>query len=251
MLQTDSQDDENSDTISVTTGPQDIDYHTTKQVNITAVTCCNAWCVAPYATREGSVYAYDYSGEPQSFELFVQTIGCAIDILSFDEESSILACGERSGRVTARKVSRRIVSGYEPSWEMGGAIAVIGSAYQPHTVLKGILVSGRQCRILLSRETHCTLHATSSQDDGTWIASLDGDGQNRWFTNSQKEEFLVRISKGLFNVHAWADLRLVRSIALHDEPLFDRLAPLNHAQPWNTSRQLRIRRATPQEMPQN
>lgn len=234
MLRTDSQDDENSDTVSVTTGPQDIDYHTTKQVNITAVTCCNTWCVAFYATTEGSVHAYDYSGEPKSFELFVQTIGCAIDILSFDEESSVLACGDRSGRVTARKVSRRIISRQEASWETDDPLAVIGSAYQPHTVLKGILISGRHSRILLSTETHDTLHSTSSQDDGTWVASLDGDGQNRWFTNPQKEEHLVRISKGLFNVHAWSDLRLVRSIAPHGEPLFDRLAPLNHAQYFAT-----------------
>lgn len=227
LLRTDYKDDENSDTVSVTTGPQDIDYHTIKQVTITALTCCTASNVAFYATTEGLVYAYDFTGEPQNCELFAQTAGCPIDILYFDESSSILACGDRSGRVTARKVSHRNVSRQETSWDVGDPI---GSVHQVDAILKGMIISGKHCRILLSTETCDTLRAMSSQDDGTCIAQLDGDGQSRWFANAQKEEHLVRASKGLFNIYEWSDLQLVSSISVSTENPFDRLVPLHSNQ---------------------
>lgn len=234
LLRTDYKDDENSDTVSVTTGPQDIDYHTTKQVTITALTCCKTLNAAFYATTEGVVYAHDFTGEPQSCELFVQIANCPIDVLYYEENSSVLACGDRSGRVTARKVSQRNISRQEASWETGDPLAAIGSVNQPHAVLKGILVSGQLSRILLSTETHDTLRGMSSEDDGTWITQLIGDGQSRWFTNPQREEYLVRVSKGLFNVYAWTDLALVSSISISTESPFDRLAPLEHSQYFAT-----------------
>lgn len=234
LLRTDVKDDENSDTVSVTTGPQDIDYHTIKQVAITAVTCCKTYSVAFYATTEGAVYAYDFNNEPQSYELFVQTAGCPIDILYYDEGSSILACGDRSGRVTARKALRRIISRQEASWETGDPLASIGSVDQSDAVLKGILLSGQHSRILLSTEKHDTLRVMSPEDDGTWVAQFEGDGQTRWFTHPQKEEYLVRVSKGLFNIYEWPDLRLVSSISVSAEYGFDRLAPLQHSQYFAT-----------------
>lgn len=64
LLRTDFNNDENSDMVSVTTSPQDVDYHTIKQVAITAVTCCRTSDDAFYATTEGTVHAYDFNGEP-------------------------------------------------------------------------------------------------------------------------------------------------------------------------------------------
>lgn len=66
LLRTDYKEDENRDKVLVPTGPQDIDYHTIKQADITAVTCCRTSNVVFYATIKGLVSAYDFIGEPQA-----------------------------------------------------------------------------------------------------------------------------------------------------------------------------------------
>lgn len=234
LLRTDFKDDENSDTVSVTTGPQDVDYHTIKDMTITAVACCNTSSVAFYATTEGSVCAYDFSGEPQSCDLFVQPAFNPVDILYFDEHSSFLACGDRSGHVTARKIYRRNISRQEAIWEAGDTVTVLLSNDQPHDALRGIILSEQHSRILLSTETRDTLCAIPSQHNGTWIAQLDGDGQSRWFTHPKKDEHLVRVSRNLFEIYAWSDLQLISSISVPAEMGFDRLAHLHHSQYFAT-----------------
>lgn len=228
LLRTDSKEDENSDTVSVTTGTQDREYHAVKEVTITAVTCCRTSSIVYYATTEGSVYICDINGEPQSYDLFVQTAGCAIDILYIDETSSILACGDRSGRVTARKVTRRNGPRQHSFWETSDPIVAIDTAVQRRDVLKGVIISDEHSRILVSTENYNTLRSMPSHDGSSWIAQLDGDGQNRWMPHPSKVQCLVRASRDLFVVYNWSDLQMISSITVPTDNSFDRLAPLHH-----------------------
>lgn len=86
-------DDENSNTVSILSGPQEIDYHALDTVSITAITCSRlAIASLVFCGKEdGSVHVYDISGvgEPQTQQLFVQTYSCAITHLHIDEQSRI------------------------------------------------------------------------------------------------------------------------------------------------------------------
>lgn len=80
-------DDENSDTVSISTGPMDVDYQAFDHVSITAICCVKpsrhgsafVFC----GKEDGSVYVYDIAGEPVSEQLFIQIPDCAFTELHF------------------------------------------------------------------------------------------------------------------------------------------------------------------------
>ncbi|KAK3315095.1 hypothetical protein B0H66DRAFT_535981 [Apodospora peruviana] len=97
-------DGENSDTVSVSVGLQEIDYQTARQLapDITAITCCRGSSVVFCGTEDGQVHVYDIAGgqKPQGQLLFVQSVGCTVHLVHIDEASSVLACGDSSEQWT-------------------------------------------------------------------------------------------------------------------------------------------------------
>lgn len=244
LLRRDAADEEeNSDTVSVSTGPQEIDYRVAgsnsdgTSTKITVIACAKSASLVFYGMQDGTVHASDISGEPRSQQLFVQNAGCAVDLLYFDEEESVLGCADLSGSATARKVTRRNDPRQRPlgtKWEIG---EVLTYAHALVTV-RQIVLSGKHKRLLVSSEQHDTLWPMPKQGEGVWITRAEGNKTPRWLAHPTQSEFLVLALEGEFQLYTWSKLECVRTIphALQGQSLFslERIVSLQHQQYFAT-----------------
>ncbi|KAK3935808.1 hypothetical protein QBC46DRAFT_322718 [Diplogelasinospora grovesii] len=227
LLRTDHDvpDDEDNDTLTVSTEPQEINFKTGRTVNITAMACCRATSTVFCATEDGSVHAYDISGEPESQQLFVQTVGCPIDILYIDEISSLLACRDRGNRTTARRAVRRVVQRQRVVWDVSDELlADITLAGQG--LVKQVLVSGQHSRLLVSTNRCDTLWPMPEQGEGVRIKQIEGYQKPHWVPHPSKSEYLFRITPTEFGLYTWSDLELVRCIKVSPDISFEQLVTL-------------------------
>lgn len=228
LLRADTKDDENSDTVSLSTDPQELDYYASKDVAITAIACATTLDVVFYGTTEGCVYACSITGEPQSLLAFVQIRDCPVHILYFDEEASILTAGDRSGLVTSRKLLRRSVSRQHSPWEASESLLELKATDQAQDTLIGAISTAKNSRILLSTERFHTLRDISDEKNEV-VAQLEVKQDSQWLTHPTRSECVLCISQSHFNLYAWADLQLLGVISPLVEGNIDRLFPLHHA----------------------
>ncbi|KAF3766098.1 hypothetical protein M406DRAFT_290452 [Cryphonectria parasitica EP155] len=225
----DYKDEKRSDTIIASAMSQELEHHTRKDVEITAITCCKMSGAVFYATIEGCVYACDIpaNGEPLFQQIFVQNRDCPISILHFDQEASVLTCCDRSSLVTSRKVLRRNVSRQQISWDAGCPFMEIKAAEHGRDTLRGVILSGKHSRLLLSYENLDTLSAFSNEVV-TSRPRLEADRESQWLSHPSQAECILRISKSHFEVYSWSDLRLLSTVSMAAEVSFDRLVSLHH-----------------------
>jgi WD40 repeat protein len=239
LLRTDMQDDDNSDTVSVSTGPQEIDHQTVTGAvpDICAITCSQESSVVFCGMEDGSVFAHDTSGpEPDRQLLFVQNVQCGVHLLHFDDRGSILACGDRSGRFTVRKVSRPTNPRQRKRWEVSSALVDGRTPGQGTGMLRQILASSRHHRLLVSTENHDTLWPIPKQGEGNWICHIESASKStgsRWRAcQSSKSDILLLIGETgqELKVYDWATLALVRVVplSLGQDLSLDRFSPLSH-----------------------
>ncbi|KAH6627297.1 hypothetical protein B0J18DRAFT_396697 [Chaetomium sp. MPI-SDFR-AT-0129] len=241
LLRTDMQDDDHSDTVSVSTGPQEVDHQilTNAVPEICSIACCPESSVVFCGMEDGSVLAHDTSGpEPEQRLLFVQDSQCGIHLLHFDSQGSTLSCGDRSGRFTVRKLSRPNTPRQRRTWEVAPPMIDGRTPGQSSGVLRQILSSSRHQRLLVSTEKRDTLWPMPKQGEGLWICQLDCEGNNngsRWLTRpGVKSDLLLLIGDtGVeLKLYDWATLDLVRVVSLSagQSPALDRFAALTHQQ---------------------
>lgn len=228
LLRTDTQDDENSDTVSISTDLQELDYHASKDVSITAIACAKTLDVVFYGTTEGCVYACNITGEPQALLAFVQIRDCPIHLLYFDEVACILTSGDRSGFVTSRKLLRRTVSRQHSPWEVNKPHLELKATEHAQDTLISVISSSQLSRIMTSTEKYDTLRDASKIGCDV-IARLESDQDSQWLPHPTQNECLVRISQSQFNLYNWTDLQLVSTISPIAVGSLDRLIPLQHA----------------------
>ncbi|KAK4237441.1 vegetative incompatibility protein HET-E-1 [Achaetomium macrosporum] len=239
LLRMDMQDDDNSDTISVSTGPQEVDHQimTKPDPRICSIACSYESSVVFCGTEDGSVFAYDISGpEPQKQLLFTQSAQCGAHLLHFDDRGSILACGDHWGRFTARRISRPDSRRTQKVWEVGLPLIEGRSGGQDSGVLRQVLVSSRHERLLVSTDMHDTLWPVPKQGEGVWICQNPSGSQStgsRWICRpGSQSDRLLRISDTgqEIKVYDWTTLALIQvlSLSLGGDLCLDRFSPLSH-----------------------
>jgi len=239
LLRTDVPDDDNSDTVSVSTGPQEIDHQvmTTAAPEICSIACSHESNVVFCGMEDGSVVAHDISRpEPEQQSLFVQTPHCGAHLLHFDDRGSILACGDRSGRFTARKVSRPSNPRQQGVWEVGPPLIENHIDGQGAGAMRQILISSRHERLLVSTETQDTLWPVPVGQDGAWTCRLESERKStgsRWMTRqASKSDLLLFIGENAkeVKVYDWERLSQLQVISLSVEHGISlrEFAPLSH-----------------------
>lgn len=228
LLGTDTKGDENSDTISISTDPQELDYHVSKDVAITAIACAKTLDVVFYGTTEGCIYACNITGEPQSQPAFVQIRDCPVHVLYFDESACTLISGDRSGLVTSRKLLRRTVSRQHSSWEVNKPHLEFKATEHAQDTLKSVISSESLSSIITSTEKYDILR-DASKPGCEVVAQLDSDQNSRWLIHPTKNESLLRVSQSQFHIYTWKDLQCVSIISPLAVGSVDRLITLQHA----------------------
>lgn len=233
LLRTDVPEDGNSDTVSVSTGLQEIDYQTTREADITAMVCCQASGVVFYATADGSVFACDAAGEPESQPLFTLPTRFPVHLLQYDETSSILATGDLSGRITARKVVRTDRPRSSPAWLVEEPL--INTKSPDDKILQNITVSGRQSRLLVSTSDNDTLLSMPDNGTGAYMAQMGRDKGSLWLNHPSRSECLIRVSTSHFSIYSWSNLQLIEPVQTSSFGSFHRVFRPNHPHLFATS----------------
>lgn len=228
LLRTDTKDEENSDTVSISTDPQELDYHESKDVAITAIACARIIDVVFYGTTEGCVYACNITGEPQSLLAFVEIRDCPFHLLYFGATACILTSGDRSGLVTSRKLLRRTVSRQNSPREVSEPHLDFKATEHAQDTLINVISSASFSRIITSTEKYDTLRDASKMGRDV-VAQLESDPNSRWLPHPTKSECLLRISQTQFHFYNWTDLQLVSTISPLALGSVGRLISLQHA----------------------
>ncbi|MBE3109945.1 MAG: hypothetical protein IMZ46_05430, partial [Acidobacteria bacterium] len=233
LLRSDAVDEENSDTVSVVTGPQEIDFTTAVPVGISAVYCCAGSGTVFVAMEDGAVHAHDVSAKMASQQLFVQTAGCPVHLLAFDEATSTLACADLSARVVARKVVRRQAPRQQAAWNVPDELlADVHSQAQGQ--VQQVLVSGLHSRLLVSTKRTVTLWPVPRRSEDVHAARMEACGGARWLVHPSRTDQLICLDTRGVGVFSWESLELLRVVPLSTDDQFERLVPLLGSQYFAT-----------------
>lgn len=233
LLRQDIAEDELSDTVSVATGPQETSYQEVNRNYISAIACSKSLDVVFCAKDDGSVHVYDIAGQSEGQQLFIQTAGCPIDILTLEEKPLQIACGDRSGRVTVRSIVRKIGPRRTTFWEVGEASANVRPAGQG--LLKQVLMSHQHAKLLLVTEKFDSLWPIPSKEgDDDWDVQQEGEGRNRWAMNPREPDLVFCLTDDGLEFRSWSTLELIRSVSVSITGTLQQVISLQHPQAFAT-----------------
>ncbi|KIM97612.1 hypothetical protein OIDMADRAFT_105167 [Oidiodendron maius Zn] len=217
-------DDENSDTVSVSTAPQEIDYKVLGCICITAIACVQSAPIVFCGKEDGSVHAYDISSEPQNQQLFVQTPGASILLIHFDVEKGILTCSDSSGRVVSRELVRKQPTG----WETRDPLVDIRAG----TRVTNILASGKHSRLLVSTDGHDTLWQIPKNAGEAHFVRFEIKEKRQWVQHATNPDQLILVTASEAKIYHWTTLEyislvLLSNLTLHSA-VVDRFIALHH-----------------------
>ena len=194
-------DEENSDTLSVSTAPQEIDLLPTEGIVLVTSLICHPDGVAFFCGKEdGSVYVYETKSGLQSHRLFSHAKGVSILSLSFDVESNSLSSVDDAGRVKVHKLKL----GPE-GWEATTMLF----EHRAGAAVRQVLTNNGATRILVCTSKSSTLWCTRSNETNTLTEtiSLDERYAFRWSTHPLNEDQLILISENVAHLYKWQSLQ--------------------------------------------
>lgn len=194
-------DDENSDTISVSTAPQEISLESTENiVLITSMVCHPNGGVFFCGKEDGSVYLYETKSGRQSHKLFSHANGASILSLFFDVESDTLSSIDNASRVKVH----RLKQGQE-GWEATDPLF----DYRAGAAVKQVLTNPGATHVLLCTGKNDMLWHLSSEETSTVIETISWEerGPSRWATHPLSEDQLILISDNVAHLYQWQSLR--------------------------------------------
>lgn len=111
-------DEENSDTISVSTAPQEVSLDASDDLLLTTFVACPGIEGIFFVGKEnGTVHLYETESGRQSHKLYSHADGVSVLALAFDSETNILVITGSSTRVMAHQLNHQ-----QQSWESGDVV---------------------------------------------------------------------------------------------------------------------------------
>ena len=194
-------DDDNSETISVSTAPQEFRLESTEHiVLVTSMANHPDGQVFFCGKEDGSVWLYDTKSGRQNCKLFSHANGVSISSISFDLESNTLSSIDNASRVKVH----RLKQGRE-AWEAPDTLF----DYRTGTPVKQALINCGATRILVSTGNGDMLWCISSKESSTVIKTmlLEKRGPFRWATHPRDHGQLILISNFVAHLYEWQSLR--------------------------------------------
>ena len=194
-------DEENSDTISVSTAPQEVSFESTENiVLITSLVCHPDGGVFFCGKEDGSIYLYETKSGRQSHRLFSHANGVSILSLFFDEESNTLSSIDNAGRVKLH----RLQLGQE-HWKATDTLF----DHRAGAAVRQVLTNHGATHILVCTSKSGTLWYLSSNETSTVTGTvpLDERYPSRWSTHPSNDDQLILISENVAHLYHWQSLR--------------------------------------------
>ena len=149
-------DEENSDTISVSTAPQEVSLDVSDDLLlITPVACPGIEGIFFVGKENGTVYLYETKSGRQSHKLLSHADGVSVLALAFDSETNLVTSTDSSRRVMAYQLNHQ-----QQSWESSEIVF----DYRAGLAVKQVLSNHQATRLLVS----------TARIDSLWSPSVDG-----------------------------------------------------------------------------
>lgn len=194
-------DDQNSDTISVSTAPQEFRLESTENiVLITSMICHPDGRVFFCGKEDGSVCLYETKSGQQIDKLFSHANGVSILSLFFDLESNTLSSIDNASRVKVHKLKQG-----KEAWGPSDTLF----DYRTGAPIKQVLTNRGATRVLVSTGNSDTLWYISPKETSTVIETISWEtrGPFRWVTHPQHGDYLILISDFVAHLYDWQSLR--------------------------------------------
>ena len=197
-------DDVNSDTISISTVPQDYTLDDAKHsVHITAFSCAENSDAIFCGKLDGSVCLYNAKTGKQLGILFRHTIGVSIVSLFFDAQSCILCSADSSSRAMAHKLVRDRIG-----WTAASKLF----DHRTGLAVDQILSNSGCTRLLICSSMTDTLWSiepsgSKSLIDITW----DRRRRYRWSVHPSHQNQLILITDNVVHLYNWQSLERLTS----------------------------------------
>ena len=194
-------DEENSDTVSVSTAPQEVSLDSTEDtILITSLVCHPDGGVIFCGKEDGSVYIYETKSGRQSQKVLSHAEGVSILSLFFDAESNTLGSIDNAGRVKIHKLKQ----GYE-GWEATDTLF----DHRAGAAVRQVLTDYGAKNVLVCTGESGTLWSISANETSTFtdMIQLDERYPSRWTTHPLCEDRLIRISGNVAHLYEWRSLR--------------------------------------------
>ena len=195
-------DAENSDTVSISTAPQDYTLDDTKQrIQISALACSDNGDAVFCGKEDGSICLYDSKTGQYVRQMFRHAAGVSIISLYFDVQNGILGSTDSGSRTMAHKLVRQ-----RNDW-------VTSTKLFDHRSGNGAAVDQ-----ILSNTGFSRLLVCSSIVDTLWsigpvesssLASIRCDNRRsyRWSTHPKIASQLILITENVAHIYDWQSLR--------------------------------------------
>jgi WD40 repeat protein len=217
-------DDENSDTVSVSTAPQEVTFQGSMSIHITTMEYVPSASIVFCGKEDGSVYVYDISREPHGNELFAQTANVPIILLHFNAVTGHLVCSDAASRVTVRLARRK----QRNTWKTEDPIINI-------RVGKGItsILTSPNSSWCLASSDHLTYIWPLAQDQTELpVTEKRFEERGQWIQHGQRPENLIFVTATAAHIYEWSTMDHVRTVLLTalSGPFtaISRIIPLRH-----------------------
>jgi WD40 repeat protein len=199
-------DDENSDTVSVSTGIQEVNFQGSMVAHVTTIEYVPGVSVVFCGKEDGSVHAYDISREPHATLLFTQTPNVPIILVHFDSDLGLLACSDAASRLTIRSVTRLP----QNSW-------VLKDSVVDTRVGKGImtlLTSAKLSRCMAVTSDQIYVWTLLAEVENQLLIKKDNQNQGQWLQHGTNPDVLLLVSAATVQLYQWSTLECTQTVRL-------------------------------------
>lgn len=193
-------DEETSDTVSVSTTPQEIKLNNPEDVIlITALASHESGEIFFCGKEDGSVWVYESRSGRQTERLFGHAEG--VSIVSLCYENKFLSSTDSSSRVMTHRLLRQ-----EKSWEAGEPIF----DHRAGTAVGQLLSNKGHTRMLICTATTDTLCSITSEGCGILeVIPRKEQGPYRWANHPTNSDHLILMLNNVAHLHTWKTLERI------------------------------------------
>ena len=198
-------DEDNSDTTSISTAPQEISLESSENIIlITSIECHSEGKVIFCGKEDGSVYIYETESGRQSHLLFSHAKGASILSLFFDVSSSTISSIDNASRVKVH----RLRQGQE-GWEHSGILF----DKRAGAAVRQVLIKPGATHILVCTSKSVTLWFISPEESSALIETvvMEEGIPSRWSTHPRNDDQLILILDHVSHIYEWKSLRRLTS----------------------------------------
>ena len=197
-------DEENSDTVSISTTPQEFSLETSDDVVlITSLACHESEDIFFCGKEDGFVYLYETKSGHQSHKLFGHADGVAILSLYLEKQSGVLSSVDASSRIMTHKLTCQ-----QQDWGVTKALF----DRRAGVAIDQVLSNTASTRLLVCTAEKDTLWSIQTNET-TVIKELSWKGRAsyKWASHPSQRDQLIFITDNIAHLYDWQTLQRLTS----------------------------------------